>query len=271
MEEDFSPDSYEVIIEKKPELIFLAMHGSPGEDGTVQGMLEIIGIPYTGSGVLASSLSIDKAALKKYLSGSDVNMAGGFLVPQGAPMEVALNRLSAQGMYYPVIVKPISAGSTIGITKVEREEKLWSAIEEARKICGDVMVEEFIEGKEITVSIVGNRNPIVLPTQEIFAEGGFYDYNAKYTPGKSSHIFPPRVEPSVIYEAEEMARRAYLDIGCRGFARADFIVGIDNKPYFLEMNTIPGMTEVSLVPDAAREYGWSFEELLQRIIDYALE
>jgi len=271
IEEDFSNDTYQKLRDIKPDLVFIVMHGSPGEDGTVQGMMDILGFPYTGSGVLASALSSDKAALKKFLVGSEVNMADWFFVPYGASMDVVINRLSAQGMYYPVMVKPVSAGSTIGIMKVEREDKLWLAIEEARKYCPDVMVEEFVEGKEITVSIIGNRDPIVLPSQEIVAEGGFYDYKAKYTPGKSSHIFPPRIEPSIVFEAEEMAERAYVDIGCRGFARADFMVGIDNKPYFLEMNTIPGMTEVSLVPDAAREYGWSFEELLRRIVEYALE
>jgi D-alanine-D-alanine ligase len=271
VEEDFSSGTFEKIRKSKPDLVFIIMHGSPGEDGTVQGMLDILNMPYTGSGVLASALSINKAALKKYLQGSGVTMPSWFEVPPGATIDIITNRLMAEAMYYPVVVKPTSAGSTIGISIVNKENELEGAILEARKVFPDVMIEDFIEGREITVSVVGNDEPIVLPTQEIIAESGFYDYFAKYTPGQSHHVFPPNIAPSIIYSAEEMAKRAYIDIGCRGFARADFIVGLDKKPYFLEMNTIPGMTELSLVPAAAKEYGWDFDELLKRIIGYALE
>ena len=270
IDEDFSTRTYDNILKTKPDLVFIIMHGSPGEDGTVQGMLDILNVPYTGSGVLASALSINKASLKRYLAGSGINMPSWFEIPPSATMDIITNRLTAEAMYYPVVVKPTSAGSTIGISIVNKESQLEGAILEARKIFPDVMVEEFVDGKEITVAIVGNRNPIVLPTQEIIAESGFYDYFSKYTPGQSHHLFPPRLDPAVVFTAEEMSRRAYIDIGCRGFARADLIVGLDNKPYFLEMNTIPGMTDVSLVPDAAREYGWDFNELLKRIIAFSL-
>jgi len=271
LEEDFSIETYENIRNLKPDLVFIVMHGSPGEDGSVQGMLEILGVPYTGSGVLASSLSMDKAALKRFLSDSDITMPSWFWVPESAEIDIAINRLAAQGMLFPVVVKPTSAGSTIGISIVKDEDELEEAIQNARKINPDAIVEQFISGKEVTVSIVGNDNPIILPTQEIIAEGGFYDYDAKYTPGKSEHVFPPDIAPASIYKAEEMAERAYIETGCLGFARADFIIGNNGEPYFLEMNTIPGMTEVSLVPDSAREHGWSFDELLKRIAEYALE
>jgi len=271
IEEDFSIKTYDRIQYLVPEVVFLIMHGSPGEDGTVQGMLDILEVRYTGSGVMASALSMDKAALKRFLAGSDITMADWFSVPPTTVLDIVLNRLAAQGMEYPVVVKPTCAGSTIGISIVRREKDLETAIVEARKVYPHVMVESFIEGKEITVSIVGNLDPVVLPSQQILAEGGFYDYEAKYSPGKSSHIFPPDVDSSIIYRAEEMAERAYLEAGCRGFARADFIIGTDGEPYFLELNTIPGMTELSLLPDSAREYGWDFDELVKRIIEYALE
>ncbi len=271
LDEDFSIETFGSIIREKPDVVFLIMHGSPGEDGTVQGILEILGVPYTGSGVRASSLSIDKAALKRFLSGSDISMPPWFLVLPSVTADITRNRIAAQGMVYPVIVKPTSAGSTIGISIVRKEDELEKAIIDARKINSNVMIEQFINGREITVSIVGNEDPIILPTQEIVAEGGFYNYDAKYTPGKSEHIFSPDIDSASIYKAEEMAERAYIETGCRGFARADFIVGLDGEPYFLEMNTIPGMTEISLVPDSAREYGWSFDELLKRIVEYALE
>lgn len=271
LEEDFSVETFGNIRKAKPDVVFIAMHGSPGEDGTVQGMLEILEVPYTGSKVRASSLSIDKAALKRFLYSSDIAMPSWFLVPPTVSTDIAINRVAAEGMSYPVIVKPTSAGSTIGISIVQNENDLESAIILARKINPDVIVEQFINGREITVSIVGNDNPIVLPTQEIVAESGFYDYDAKYTPGKSEHIFSPEIDPATIYKAEEMARRAYIETGCRGFARADFMIGLNDEPYFLEINTVPGMTEVSLVPDSAREYGWSFDDLLMHIIEYALE
>lgn len=270
-EEDFSVDTFGKILQEKPDLVFVIMHGSPGEDGTVQGMLDLLGVRYTGSGVMASALAMNKAALKRYLANSDVNMPAWFLVQPRASMDIITNRLAAEGMDFPVVVKPTSAGSTIGISIVTKESELSDAIDEARRINPFVIVEDFIAGKEITVSIVGNEELIVLPTQEIIAESGFYDYDAKYTPGGSHHIFPPSVDPAAIYKAEEMAERAYLEVGCRGFARADFIISDDDEPFFLEINTLPGMTEVSLVPDAAKEYGWSFEDLLKRIVEYAME
>ena len=271
IDEDFSIKTYENIQGVKPDVVFMIMHGSPGEDGSVQGMLDILGVRYTGSGVRASSLSMDKAALKRFLGGSDITMAEWFFVHLNTEFDIVLNRLAAQGMEYPVVVKPTCAGSTIGISIVHAEEELEAAINKARKVYPEIMVENFIEGKEITVSIVGNLDPVVLPSQQIVAEGGFYDYEAKYSPGKSSHIFEPDIEPSIIYRAEEMAERAYLETGCRGFARADFIIGKNGEPYFLEMNTIPGMTELSLVPDSAREYGWDYDELVKRLVEYSLE
>jgi D-alanine-D-alanine ligase len=271
LNEDFSDKTYMRIVKDKPDLVFLIMHGSPGEDGTVQGMLDILGVRYTGSGVLASSLAMNKAALKRFLAGSDINMPAWFMIPGKSSIDLTLNRLSAEGMDFPIVVKPSSCGSTIGLSIVKRESELEKAIKEARKFDKQVMVEDFIAGREITVSIVGNENPIVLPSQEIVAEGGFYDYDAKYTPGKSHHVFPPGVDPSSVFKAEEMAERAYLESGCRGFARADFIIDDDGLPFFLELNTLPGMTEVSLVPDAAREYGWSFEDLIKYIVECAME
>jgi D-alanine-D-alanine ligase len=271
-DEDFSKGTYNRILETNPDAIFLIMHGSPGEDGTVQGMLEVLGVPYTGSGVRASALSMDKAALKRFLSSSDIITPAWFQIPVVASVDIAINRLTAQGMHYPLVIKPSSAGSTIGITIIKTESELESAIVSARVVCKDVMIEEFISGKEITVSIVGNESPIILPTQQIIADSGFYDYESKYTPGMSHHVFPPDVDTVSVFRAEEMAERIYMETECRGFARADFIISeATGEPYFLELNTIPGMTEVSLVPDAAKEYGWDFDELIRQILNYALE
>lgn len=270
--EDFSKETYNKILETNPDVVFMIMHGSPGEDGSVQGMLEILEVPYTGSGVRASALSMDKAALKRFLSSSDIITPTWFQIPVDATIDIAINRLTAQGMHYPLVIKPSSAGSTIGITIIKTESELENAIKAAREICKDVMIEEFIPGKEITVSIVGNESPIILPTQQIIADSGFYDFKSKYTPGMSHHVFPPDVDPVAVFKAEEMSERIYIETECRGFARADFIISdVSGEPYFLELNTIPGMTEVSLVPDAAKEYGWDFDELIRQILNYAVE
>jgi D-alanine-D-alanine ligase len=257
--------------EGRPDVVFIALHGKGGEDGTVQGMLELLGIPYTGSGVLASALAMDKAMAKKFLKAEGIPVPAEIVLRQNKPFNadaVAAQILETFG--YPVIVKPNSQGSTIGCTIVREPESLAAALEAAFACDTVVLVEQFVTGVEITVGLLGNEDPDVLPLIEIEAKGGFYDYEAKYAAGGSAHIIPARISEEAAAKARDYAVRCHQVLGCRGMSRVDMIVQ-DNQPYVLEVNTIPGMTPTSLLPDAARAAGISFGELLDRLIGYAVE
>jgi len=247
------------------DLAFIALHGPFGEDGTVQGMLELLGIPYTGSGVLASALAMDKIATKKILT------ADGLPTPAYRAFEVddpvaAAEALAALGL--PLVVKPPAQGSSIGVCVVYQEDEFQTAVREAGAFGPRVLVEQFLEGPELTAAVLGNRKLVVLPLIEIVSATGRYDYEAKYTPGLSDHIIPPRVSPQVQEAVRDLAVRAYQALGCRGFARVDLIVS-GNQPYILEINTIPGLTEVSLFPDAARAAGLEFPDLVEQLLQLA--
>jgi D-alanine-D-alanine ligase len=248
----------------RPDVVFIALHGRGGEDGTVQGMLEVLGLPYTGSGVLASALAMDKAMCKRVLAGAGVLMPRdrtvrrGEAVPEGA-------------LPLPLIVKPNAQGSTIGMTVVHEPEGLAAALDTAFRYDDVALVEQFISGTEITVPILGNDTLEVLPVVEIVPAKGFYDYEAKYTPGATDEIVPARIPESAAAEARQVARLCHRTLGCRGMSRTDMIVTPGGQVYTLEVNTIPGMTPTSLLPRSAQAAGYSFPQLLDRLIDLALE
>ncbi len=253
------------------DVAFIALHGRGGEDGTIQGLLELLGIPYTGSGVLASALAMDKPLSKR------VFRAEGIPTPRWRDFRpdnctdvavIAAEIESALGL--PAVIKPACEGSTIGVSIVRRREELPPALEYAARYGPRILAEEFVAGTEITAGILGNRSPAVLPLVEIVPRGGFYDYEAKYTPGATEEIVPARVDERTAERAREMALAAFEALGCRGFARVDMIAGA-HGPVVLELNTIPGLTQTSLVPRAAQEAGISFPQLLGRIIELALE
>ncbi len=252
----------------RPDVAFIALHGKGGEDGSVQGLLELLGIPYTGSGVLASALAMDKAMTKRLLRAEGIPVPDDIVVSGsdgGDPAQAVESRLG-----YPVIVKPNREGSTIGCTIVRRSDELSGAVAEALRHDSHALIEQFLTGVEITAGLIGNRSPEALPLIEIVAKGGFYDYEAKYAVGGSEHIIPARISKEAAERASDCARRAHTLIGCRGMSRVDMIV-VGDEPYVLEVNTIPGMTPTSLLPDAARAAGIGFSELLDRIIGFALE
>jgi D-alanine-D-alanine ligase len=170
---------------------------------------------------------------------------------------------------YPVIVKPSRQGSTIGVTKVEKEADLESAIDLALQFDDQVIIEQFITGIEVTASVLGTRDPEVLPLIEIVSETGFYDYEAKYSKSLSHHIIPARVAPETALKIERIALSAYKALDCRQFARVDFMISRENIPYMLEVNTIPGLTETSLFPDSAKAVGISFSDLVARLVNEA--
>lgn len=260
-------------VRTRPDVVMIALHGKFGEDGTIQGMLELLGIPYTGSGVLASALAMDKSMAKKVMS------ADGIPVPESVDFvcrdstwdrESVASRVAALG--YPVIVKPSRQGSTIGMTKVTGPAGLNNAIELAACYDDRIVVERFIEGTELTVGVLGNEAPFALPVIEIVPQKGFYDYEAKYTPGATEEIVPARISSEAAEIAQRIALAAHKCLDCRGMSRVDMIYSREEEAMFvLEVNTIPGMTPTSLLPRAAAAAGIGFSRLLDMLIEYALE
>ncbi len=260
------------LTEGRPEVCVIALHGRGGEDGTLQGLLDLLGIRYTGSGVLASALSMDKAMSKRVLT------AAGVLMPQDVTLTKAQKHVSQRdyaalggGMALPWIVKPSRQGSTIGMTVVEKAQQLTAATDLAFQHDDVALVEQFITGTEITVPILGNDALEILPVVEIVPAKGFYDYEAKYTAGATDEIVPARIPDSVAAEARRIATLCHQTLGCRGMSRTDMIVTAQNEIYTLELNTIPGMTPTSLLPRSAEAAGYPFPRLLDKIIALALE
>ena len=252
------------------EFVFNALHGKFGEDGIIQGTLEMMGIPYTGSGVMAAAVTMDKVATKRFF------MAEGIPTPKAHTYfryEFKKRDLTGeilQEFSVPVVVKASSQGSSIGVVIVEKAEELEAALSEAFKYDREVLVEEFIKGRELTVAVWGNEEKQeALPIIEITTVTGRYDYVTKYKVGASTHIIPAPLPEEVTKKGKEIAIRAFAVCGCSGMARVDFMLGEDNQPYVIEVNTIPGMTETSLVPDAGRAAGIEFPELCARILAMA--
>ncbi len=263
-----SKDDLKSLIEEPYDVAFLCLHGKMGEDGTVQGMLELLGIPYTCSGVLASATAMDKDKSKTFYSLDGIP----------TPPAVALKRDEGynvddvkEKVGIPCVVKPATEGSALGVEIVEDESVLEEAIERAFAIDGLVLVERFIEGTEITVAVIGNEKPKALPIIKIVPMGEFYDFDSKYAPGGSQHICPAPLDEALTATVHEYAARAHRALGCRGVSRSDFIIDEDGTPWILETNTIPGMTATSLLPDAARAAGMSFPELCTKLVEFALE
>lgn len=246
------------------DVAFIALHGPLGEDGCVQGLLEWMQIPYTGSGVLASALAMDKAVLNR------VSRDLEFLVPKevmlDAHIESVDNFVQHFAEPFPVIVKPSREGSTINMAIVHQPKELRPAIEKALQSDHKILVEEYIKGKEVTIAVLNGK---ALPSIEIVPKSGFYDYQSKYTKGMTEYILPARLSPCCIEKLNQISTLVFQIIDCSGVIRVDFIVTPDERPVFLEVNTIPGFTETSLVPKAAREAGISFEDLCEQILEGA--
>lgn len=263
---------WERLKQDKPDLVFIALHGRPGEDGSVQGMLELLGIPYTGSGITASAIGIDKEKSKAVFRQARIPVPRGFLVSRAelakmSDQEIASKVSSSAG--WPCIVKPCHAGSTIGLSKVSDRRKIRAAILEAVAEDDCAVIEQLLSGTEVTVGVLGNEEPIALPVVEIVSAKELYDYEAKYTQGLSEHIIPARIPKTMAKRLQRLSVKAHQAIGCRGFSRVDFIIE-NGRPYVLEINTIPGLTELSLFPDAAKTAGMPFADVVERIVCLAL-
>ena len=251
------------------DCVFIALHGPIGEDGTVQGMLEVLEIPYTGCGVLASALCIDKAIANRLLeqAGLAIPAYQDHDVREGIPADLVENLVAGLGL--PLVVKPTRQGSTVGLTVARSGEEVADGLVLAGRYDYRVLAQRFVTGTEITVGVLATPDLQVLPTLEIVSENPVYDYDAKYTAGKSHHIIPARISEAARRRASVAAELAFRTLRCEGMARVDLIVDSEGVPWVLEVNTVPGLTELSLLPDAARAAGISFDELCDRLVHHA--
>lgn len=250
------------------DVAFVALHGRYGEDGCVQGFLELLGIPYTFSGVLASAVASDKAMAKDIYREHGIPTPRDVVLYADDPLQA---EVVVEAMGLPVFVKPVSNGSSYGITRVTDAGSLPGAVAEAFRYGDRVLVEQAVSGVEITVPVFGNDHPEALPAVEIRYDAGFYDLASKYEDPAKHHVIPPRLPQATVTRAQELACRAHRALGCSGASRSDFIVTDDGTPYMLETNVVPGMTSSSLMPDAARRAGTGFSELCRRLVELALE
>lgn len=253
------------------DVAFLALHGRYGEDGCIQGMLEVLHIPYTFSGVSASAVSSEKELAKAVYDSVGIRTPRGADLPAGTVLEPAAVDALVADLGLPMFVKPACNGSSFGITRVTDRAKINDAIALASTGGGRVLVEECVEGTEITVPVIGNEDPTPLPVVEIVTGADFYDATVKYEPSAMHHVIPARLDTGVYAKAQQRAVLAHLALGCSGCSRSDFIVTADGEPVILETNTIPGMTAESLLPDSARHGGISFPELCTRFVEYAVD
>lgn len=245
-------DALAQIEKARPDVVFIALHGRFGEDGAIQGALEMMHIPYTGSDVCASAVAMNKILTKRIAETLGVHCPGHSVAGS-----------SASPTPYPLIIKPNREGSTVGMHIVRCEAELQSALQDAAAFDATVLLEEFIEGIEVTVGVLCGE---VLPVLEIAPKSGFYDYAAKYTKGATDYILPARIDATLATTVQDWSKRVYDILGCQGVARADFMISKAFEPYFLEINTIPGMTETSLVPKAAAHIGISYADICERVL-----
>jgi D-alanine-D-alanine ligase len=256
------------LAEARPDLVFNALHGTPGEDGSVQGMLDLMGLAYTHSGMVTSVIAIDKVLTKQALVPHGIPMPGGRVV-KSADLH------DADPLARPYVLKPVNEGSSVGVAIVTAEGNYGNPI--ARDATGpwqdfdELLAEPFVRGRELTTAVLGN---VALGVTELRPRSGFYDYDAKYTEGMTDHIFPADIPDAITAACKRIALEAHRLLGCKGCSRADFRWDDERGEdglFLLEVNTQPGMTPLSLVPEQARHSGMSYPELVQRIVDEALK
>ena len=252
------------------DFAFILLHGLYGEDGSVQGMLDLLDIPYQGSGILGSSVAMDKNLAKVLYRMADIPVADWRIISSersGQCRELAVE------LGLPLVIKPVRDGSSLGLTIARSEEQVREGISLALKNDSRVMVERYIEGREVTVSVLGNADPVAMPVIEIVPGEGyeFFDYNAKYLPGASKEICPAQIDPEDTQTAQQYAVTAHKVLQLSGYSRSDMIISEDGTIYILETNTIPGMTQTSLLPQSAKAHGLDYRALLERLIELGLE
>jgi D-alanine-D-alanine ligase len=262
---DVGPDICRVLEKESVDIAFLALHGGHGENGSIQGMLEVLGVPYTGSGVLSSALAMDKEASKKIFLYHNIPVPPFMVIPDKSSY---MHKVSAIDFSLPLVVKPVAEGSSVGVSIVREEEDVWLAFESAMTYGPRVIIEQYIEGKEVHIGILNGN---VLGGVEVRPSLEFYNYEAKYTAGLTEYILPPEIDHSVYERSKEVALAAHTALGCQGATRVDLMIDGKGNPYVLEVNTIPGMTKTSLLPKIAGLAGLSFSGLLAEILRGVIE
>lgn len=248
-----------LLLAHKLDAAFIALHGAFGEDGRIQSILESIGLSYTGSGPRASLLTMDKILSKKVFENNNISTPAFFICSD--------SRNIPKDVTYPVVVKPHFCGSSLGVTIVEDKDSLEEAIKKALSFSPKVILEEYIKGRELTVGILDDK---ALAVVEIIPKNGTFDFEAKYTKGKTSFIVPAKLNKKTYEQTQAIALAAHRALGCRGFCRVDMRLNRDNIPYVLEVNSIPGLTNKSLLPLAAKACGYDFNKLVLKLIELAL-
>jgi len=255
------------------DLIFIMLHGNPGEDGRLQGYLDLKGIPYVGSGPTASAIGLDKLLFKRVMGSEGINIAPYIYFDANENMESILSRAREKLGTFPYIIKPVREGSSIDTYIIRNEDDLKSKIQHLQKTYGDGLIEKFIKGRELTIGVLGTGSDSfalpILELEPVISE--FYDYKAKYTKGGTRFILPAPMPEETYKELQDVAVKVHRTVGARDFSRVDMILGENGNYYVLEINTIPGMTDTSDLPAQAREYGMSFEELVDFLIKSALK
>jgi len=263
-------------IKGKADLVFIALHGKFGEDGLIQAVLDLLEIPYTGSGVLASALAMDKVLTFDFLQKHGIQVADYFVLHDKYTLDEVKEHISKR-LDYPCIIKPSQSGSSIGISVVASDEKLDKALALAFQEDDTVIVQKFVKGRELTCAVMGNAHQTeleALPVAEIITpDGSFFDYNNKYFSEETqkNEIAPADVDPNVAEKVQILSKKIHLVVGCRGLTRTDFILSKEDQLYFLEINTIPGQSEASLCPKEALAAGMNFEEFILKQVDLAVK
>lgn len=260
------------LMSEKPDLVFISLHGKGGEDGTVQELLEILGIPYTGPGPLPSIIGFNKVLSKELFLANEISTPRYYTVSSSTLEEMGASNLlpvAWEKLGSPLVVKPAAQGSALGVKIVRELPELGTALIEALAYDDRVLLEEYIEGTEVAVSVLGDDAPEALPAVEVVPESGFFDFEARYTVGKTEYFVPARLSDSVAAEAARLALEAHRLLRCKDLSRVDMIIKED-RPYVLELNISPGMTETSLLPLAAEAAGMSFADLVERLVDLGL-
>ena len=258
---------------ERPDAAFVAMHGQGGEDGTVQELLEILGIPYTGSGVSASERAWDKVVAKAEFAAAGIPTPASYAFSQAAFRELgaadALGEIESR-LGLPLVVKPARGGSALGIRLAHKPDEVPSALMAALAYDDRLLMERYAAGRELAVSVLGNEDAEALPVVEAIPLGReFYDFESRYTPGATDLRAPAELPPGVADDVVRIALECYRALGCRGFARVDMILDGENQPWVLELNTIPGLTDTSALPKAAEAAGMSFDDLIARVLELA--
>lgn len=269
---DLKQDNIRQLLLEKPDICYLALHGKGGEDGCIQGLLELANIPYTGPGVEASAVCMNKILTKQVLEAAGLPTAKFAVLYRQECQDISQAAdMLVERIGLPMVLKSPCQGSSIGVIIVKQAQEMPEAIREIFRLGDQLLAEQFLQGTEITLPILGNEELTVLPEIEITSECEFYDYTAKYTTGMCHHIIPARISEEDREKARQIGRKAYKVLGCRGLSRIDFIVDEKQGPVVIEVNTLPGMTETSLFPDSAKAAGISFGALVHQIVALGLE